>query len=90
MLTRTLGGKYTDDEVGTLVHALIDIEESCRTILRLSQAMRQSPIAPTSDALVDLLTEFGEELAHIVYHAADARVFRPFLERGLANYDPED
>ncbi len=82
ILKRSFGDKYSELELDALIHAILDIEESSRAIVRIVQALRDS--SPSDNLADGALVDIGEELAHIVYHAADTEAFRPFLERGLA------
>ncbi len=78
-LRHSLGNRYDERELDALVHAILDIEASSRSIIRIVDSWRDR-----REAAGDLVVDIGEEIAHIAYHARDAAAFQPFLDRGLA------
>lgn len=63
------------DEAPTLVHALSDIEESCRRYLG-EQLPKLVDAATAGRELEDVLIDILEEFRHIAYHIHDPEYFR--------------
>ena len=67
--------RYGPEEVGTIVHALSDLEGSLHTFLD-DQLPKLADPSARGDVLEDLLLEVREEVRHILYHLRDPEFFR--------------
>jgi hypothetical protein len=63
-----------EPQAHTLAYTLAELEESCRAFLdrRLPDLVND---AESPDAIAEVLTEIGEELRHLLYHAQDPEYF---------------
>jgi hypothetical protein len=67
-----------DDEGATLAHALTDIAESGARIANVLLPQLTSASDPAQ--AVEVLSEIGEEVRHILYHVRDSKFFAYLLE----------
>lgn len=63
--------KLTDEEIDTLSHAVVDIEEACQKFLDLLNSIYTQK--RTFD--LDMLEDMQFELQHILYHINDSTYF---------------
>jgi len=66
--------KPGETQAETLVHALMDLEQSFRAILEIHLPNLLDP-SLSSEQINDVLLEIGEELRHVLYHVKDAEYF---------------
>jgi len=61
-------------ESETLAHSILDIEESCKTLLN-NLFPKLEPTTLSQDEINELLFDIGEELRHILYHINDTKFY---------------
>jgi len=61
-------------ESETLAHSILDIEESCKTLLN-NLFPKLEPTTLSQDEINELLFDIGEELRHILYHINDPKFY---------------
>ena len=68
-----------EKEADTLAYALLDIEESCKSLI--TEQIPQLILTNTSEEKIDeILLDIGEELRHILYHVKDPRFYEYLRE----------
>lgn len=68
-----------ESESDTLAHSILDIEESCRTLLNnLFPKLKSTSLS--EDEINELLLDIGEELRHILYHIKDPQFYEYLRE----------
>ncbi len=66
-------------ESDTLAHSILDIEESCRTLLNhLFPKLESTSLS--EEEINNLLLDIGEELRHISYHIKDPKFYEYLRE----------
>jgi len=61
-------------ESETLAHSILDIEESCKTLLN-NLFPKLEPTTLSQDEINELLFDIGEEMRHILYHINDPKFY---------------
>jgi hypothetical protein len=63
-----------EKEAWTVAHNLLDLAESCQTILN-DLLPKLSAGEPDSERLHAVLLEIGEEMRHMLYHIRDSKFY---------------
>lgn len=84
VLERLAKSREAQAHYSELADSLLDIAGSCREIARLVDSLTNEERSFEGDLQVDVVSEIGEELVHVIYHALTTREFRPFADRALA------
>jgi hypothetical protein len=69
----------TYDEVDTLAHALIDIEESLKQIIN-DDIPKLYLNELNEKEIDDIILDIGEEFRHLLYHIKDTKVYNYILK----------